>query len=302
MIFNYKNLMLVQICVLGLLSGCASGPETVDNTRANEFSDDSMDVLFATEFPVTSAEDAVLQADLAVKEGKTDQALFYLVRALQFREDNVDVLVRIGDIQMQRKDIVFANRAYMTAKYHDPENSRALEGLGLIYSSAGDDEEAIAHLKLAVMNDESLWRAHNALGVYADKSGDYSTAQRHYNVALAANPDAAYVLNNRGYSKYLAGDAQGAALDFYAAANDQGFVQAWANLGRIYAEEGQYDDAIKTYKLVMNEASAFNNIGSVAIENGDLVRAEHYLSEAIRLSPTYFPSAEENLSHLQQLQ
>jgi Tfp pilus assembly protein PilF len=261
-----------------------------------------MDVLFATEFPVASEEDALFQVDLAVREGDTDQALFYLVRALQFRTDNVDVLLRIGDIQMKRHEVVFATRAYLTANYHDPENSKALEGLGLIYLVAGDDEEALVYLKKAVMNDESLWRAHNALGVYADKSGDYLAAQRHYNLALAANPDAAHVLNNRGYSKYLAGDVQGATQDFYAAANDQGFVQAWANLGRIYAEKGWYDDAIKTYKLVMNEASAFNNIGSVAIENGDLVQAEHYLTEAIRLSPTYFPSAEENLSHLQQLQ
>ena len=302
MTFTYKNLTLIQICVLGLLGGCASSPETVENTLANEFSDDSMDVLFTTEFPVASEEDALLQADIAIKEGETDQALFYLVRALQFRTDNVDVLLQIGDIQMQRQDLVFARHAYLTAKYHDPENGRALEGLGLLYSSAGDDEEAIAHLKLAVINGESHWRAHNALGVYADQSGDYAAAQRHYNRALAVKPDAAYVLNNRGYSKYLAGDAQGAAVDFYAAANDQGFVQAWANLGRIYAEDGQYDDAVKTYRLVMNEASAFNNIGSVAIENGDLVQAKHYLTEAIRLSPTYFPSAEENLSHLQQLQ
>ena len=73
-------------------------------------------------------------------------------------------------------------------------------------------------------------------------------------------------------------------------------------LTRVYAEEGLYRDAIKTYKLVMSEANALNNTGFSAIENGDLVQAEHYLTEAIRLSPTYFPSAEENLSLLQELQ
>ena len=146
MTFTYKKLMLVQICILALLSGCAGSPETIDNTLADEFSDDSMDVLFATEFPVASEEDALFQVDLAVREGDTDQALFYLVRALQFRTDNVDVLLRIGDIQMQRHEVVFATRAYLTANYHDPENSKALEGLGLIYLAAGDDEEAIVHL------------------------------------------------------------------------------------------------------------------------------------------------------------
>jgi Flp pilus assembly protein TadD len=157
-------------------------------------------------------------------------------------------------------------------------------------------------LTSAVANDERLWRAHNALGVYADKAGDYSTALQHYNLALLINPDAAHVLNNRGYSRYLAGDIQGATLDFYEAANDRGFSRAWANLGKIYAEEGLYYDAIKTYKLVMSEANAFNNTGYAAIENGDLTEAEHYLTEAIRLSPTFFPSAEENLLFLQELQ
>ncbi|MCH8059776.1 MAG: Flp pilus assembly protein TadD, partial [Proteobacteria bacterium] len=79
-------------------------------------------------------------------------------------------------------------------------------------------------------------------------------------------------------------------------------LHAWANLGKIYAEEGLYREAIRTYKLVMTEANALNSAGYAAIENGDLMQAKRYLTEAIRLSPTYFPSAEDNLSLLQELQ
>ncbi len=110
------------------------------------------------------------------------------------------------------------------------------------------------------------------------------------------------MLNNRGYSKYLAGDTQGAMRDFYEAANNRGFIKAWANVAKIHAEEGRYQDAIKTYKRVMNEASALNSTGSAAMRNGDFELAEHYLNEAIRLSPTYFPLAEENLVLLQERQ
>jgi len=258
--------------------------------------------LFETKFPVESEEDALTRAEQAIEEGQIDKALFYFVRALQYRPDNVDLLVQIAEIQIRRHEIAFAKRAYLMAQNHDPNRSGALEGLGLIYMDEGKDEEAISNLTSAVANDERLWRAHNALGVYADKAADYSTALEHYDLALSINPEAAHVRNNRGYSKYLAGDIAGAMLDLYTAANDWGFSHAWANLGMIYAEERLYKDAIKTYKLVMSEANALNNTGYSAMENGDLVLAERYLSEAIRLSPTYFPSAVENLTSVQELQ
>ena len=303
MTIRYKKPWLIEISVLVLLSGCASTPDTNSDTVAHKgLNDASMDVLFATEFPVESEEDALTRAEQAIEEGQIDKALFYFVRALQFRPDNVELLVRIAEIQFQRQQIAFAKRAFLMAQYHDPNNSRALEGLGLIYMAEGSDAEAISNFRSAVTNDERLWRAHNALGVYADKAADYSTALEHYDVALSINPEAAHVRNNRGYSKYLAGDIEGAMLDLFTAANDWGFSYAWANLGKIYAEEGLYKDAIKTYKLVMSEANALNNTGYSAMENGDLLLAERYLSEAIRLSPTYFPSAEESLSLLQELQ
>ena len=295
--------LLIEICVLGLLSSCASTPDTgLDRIAQTELNDNSLDVLFATEFPVESEEDALTRAKQALEEGEIDKALFYFVRALQFRPDNVDVLMQIAEIQMRRQDFALAKRAFLITIQHDPNRSGALEGLGLIYMDEGKDEEAINNLTSAVANDEHLWRAHNALGVYADKAADYPTALHHYNLALSINPEAAHVRNNRGYSRYLAGDIEGAMLDLYTAANDWGFLYAWANLGKIYAEKGLYRDAIKTYKLVMSEANALNNTGYSAIENGDLVLAERYLDEAIRLSPTYFPSAEENLSLLQELQ
>ncbi len=300
---RHKKLWLIQISVLVLFSGCASTPDTNSDTVAHKgLNDDSLDVLFATEFPVESEEDALTRAKEAMEGGDTDKALFYFVRALQFRPDNVDVLMQIADIQMRRQDFALAKRAFLITIQHDPNRSGALEGLGLIYMDEGRDEKAISNLTSAVANDEHLWRAHNALGVYADRAADYPTALQHYDLALSINPEAGHVRNNRGYSKYLAGDIEGATLDLYTAANDWGFLHAWANLGKIYAEEGMYRDAIKTYKLVMSEANALNNAGYSAIENGDLVQAERYLNKAIRLSPTYFPSAEENLSLLQELQ
>ena len=157
---------------------------------------------------------------------------------------------------------------------------------------------AIAELSSAAALDDRRWRAHNALGVYSDKSGDYTSAQAHYDLALAQNPAAGQVLNNRGYSKYLAGDLGGAAIDLHAAASEKGFKPAWGNLGLVYASQGLYEDALSAYEEIMGEANAYNNAGQIAMDNGDLEVAKYYLDEAVRLSPTYFPQAEKHLEEL----
>jgi len=299
MTLNYTTLGFKCFCVAFVLTGCASGPVTdVDKQAIAELNDGSFDVLFATEFPVESEADAMARAGQAMREGDLDKALFFYVRALQFRPDNVALMAHIGDAHMRRNDFAMAKRVFLAARSHDPSHAKTLEGLGLIYMKEGKNEQAVAELTLAVATDNQLWRAHGALGVYADKAGEFTTAQTHYDAALSINPKAAHVLNNRGYSKYLAGDNRGAALDFYEAAANQGFEQAWANLGRVYARQGWYDGAIETYKEVMSEAHALNNTARAAINNGDYAQARLFLGEAIRLSPTYFPAAQDNLSSL----
>lgn len=294
---------ITGILMLGVLGGCASTPP-VDSAAqaAGELNDATYDVLFATEFPIDSKEDGLARADRAMQEGEEGKGLFFYIRALQLDPKDVDLLAHIGEIQMRRGNYEMAKRAFLLARSYEPTHAPSREGLGLIFFAEGRHEQAITELQSAVENDEKLWRSHNALGVYADKADNYEIAQRHYDSALAINPDANHVLNNRGYSKFLAGDYQGATLDLYEAASERGFRQAWTNLALVYAKQGWYDDAIKTYKNVMSEAHAYNNAGHAAIENGDFRRAKDYLYEAVRLSPTYFPAAEDNLSLLKSLQ
>jgi Flp pilus assembly protein TadD len=289
------------IVVCWFLAGCAASPVVESSIADDELRNTTMDVMFATKFPVASEEEAIAKATSALRAGETDKALFFYVRALQFNPEDVELLALIGDIHMQRNDLARARRAYEQARSVDPEHARSLEALGLIYMAEGKDEEAIAELSNATALDDSRWRAHNALGVYFDKTGDYASAQYHYDSALAQNPAAGQVLNNRGYSKYLAGDLGGATIDLRTAATERGFELAWANLGLVYASQGRYEDAISAYEEIMGEANAYSNAGQVAMNNGDLGVAEYYFDEAVRLSPTYFPQAEKSLQKLQTL-
>lgn len=289
---------IVACCFLG---GCATSPVVEDTIADEALRNTTMDVMFATKFPVASEEEAILKATNALRTGEVDKALFFYVRALQFNPENVELLALIGDIHMRRNDLARAGRAYADARSIDPDHAHSLEALGLIHMVQGQDHEAIDELTRATALDDRRWRAHNALGVYFDKSGDYARAQSHYDAAIAQNPAAGQVLNNRGYSKYLAGDLGGAAIDLRAAATERGFELAWGNLGLVYASQGRYEEAIAAYEEIMGEANAYNNAGQVAMNNGDFESAKYYFDEAVRLSPTYFPQAEKSLQELQSL-
>jgi len=297
--FHDMKQEIIKFCLLGLLTGCASAPvmENDKNTGA-KLSDGSADVLFATEFPIESAADAVKRADHAMQEGNVEKALFFYVSALDYYPESVKLLANIGEIQYQRHDYAKAKQAFLQVISIEPTHSASLEGLGLVYMADGMNEQAIKELQAALASDDQLWRAHNALGVYADKSNNFAAALDHYDAALSINPDAAHVLNNRGYSRFLAGDFPAATEDLYEAANNQGFPSAWANLAMVYANQGWYDNAISTYQNIMSEAHAYNNTGKIALKNGDFPQATRYLNEAIRRSPTYFPDAQQNLARL----
>jgi len=168
--------------------------------------------------------------------------------------------------------------------------------VGLEYLNLSNDAAARKHLTRAVELDSVRWRAHNGLGVLADREQDYSTAIEHYEVALAANAGSPMLMNNMGYSRYLAGDLDQAARDFYRATElDSDYSPAWANLGLIYARRAWYEDALTILTRVREEPIAYNDVGFIALRNGDFLEAEQMLSEAVRLSPTFYEAANQNL-------
>lgn len=281
-----------------LLSGCATNPEPRADTAGDSLRNKNLDVLFATEFPVASVDEALEIAGQSLAAGDVDKAIFFYVRALQFDTGNARLLTHIGDIHMRRGDTTMARRAFLNAKNQDPDFAPALEALGLIYMQEGRNEDAISELNRAVALDDRRWRAHNALGVYFDKQERHDAAQAHYRIALTINPDAAHVLANIGHSKFRAGDVDAAIADLYSAAYDRGFHAAWGNLAAVYADQGRYDEAVAAFGKVMTDANAFNATGKIAMENGDHRQAFILLSEAVSNSTTYFPEAEERLKKL----
>jgi tetratricopeptide (TPR) repeat protein len=98
----------------------------------------------------------------------------------------------------------------------------AARGLGTAYQQAGRAADARAAFERALRrqnNARGLQTIYNNLGTLAMFDGDYGAAQRHYQAALAVNPDGADTLFNLGLAVLHGGgvsrDAAQAALPYY---------------------------------------------------------------------------------------
>ena len=289
------------LLICGLLQACAgSQVRNADDALADSVSKENLDLVFATEFPVASKQEAIARSNAAYRDGDLDKALFYSVKALRFDAADVDVLMRIANLHMRQGNSRLAARAFNLALQQEPTHAGALQGLGLLYFEAGNAEKAQENLEQAVAGDASLWQSWNILGVLADERREYAKAANYYENAMEAQPNAVSVRINRGWSLYLAGDLEAAARELFEVATASDHPTAWRNLGMAYARLGWYQESIDVFRKVEDDARAYNRAGEIALKNRDFDIADDYFSEALRQSPIYFAEAEQNLARLQQ--
>jgi Flp pilus assembly protein TadD len=246
----------------------------------------------------TAAEARVL-AEEARGKGDAETALRMYVEVAELDSSDADAFYQIGAIYEGRHDAVRAVRAYTRAVQIDPNHGAALTALGLIYFADHQLADARTLLERAAAAAPGDWRSRNALGLIADVDGRHEAAVEHYAAALAASPGNPTILNNRGYSAYLAGDLAAAEADFKAAlVVDEHYQKAWQNLGLVYARRGDYEQALRILQRVVSPYVAANDVGYIAMLSGDYDRAQTLFDDAIRLSPRYYATANENVAEL----
>jgi Flp pilus assembly protein TadD len=182
---GFKLVLLLAVAIS--VTGCASAPQAPKAATLDDLRSTRTDLKYATEFPVTD---------------KTDAMLFFYVRALQFDSQDADLLAEIGKIHHAQNRPEMAVRAFSMALHIEPDNLASLEGRGLIYLANDRNALAEADLRHAVSIAADSWRAHNGLGILANRRGEHLLAAVHYDAALEIVPESAIVLNNRGYSNF----------------------------------------------------------------------------------------------------
>ncbi len=297
------RLMASATLVTMLIAGCASQAALDDDAAsqkgsratAGELYEGEPAVMHATEYPVASAAEGIARGDAAWRKGDLDLAVYLYVQSLAYDASNSEPLLRIGAIHERRGNKALAEKAFEMALKIDPDNPAINERLGLLYLQGGRSA-AVPLLEHALDEDPRRWQSHNGLGIAADRNKDFAAAISHYDAALALEPRATITVNNRGYSRYLAGDFAGAEDDFRRALQMSPLTGTWTNLGRAQARQGNYADALESLLKEHDAPNAYNLLGEVAMESGDFIAARSYFSQAISASPRYFKAAQDNLA------
>jgi Flp pilus assembly protein TadD len=240
-------------------------------------------------------EEMLAAGDSAARQGDFRAALVLYDQALDAKE-SAEVWFRLGAAHQQLGQTDAAAHAFGRVVALDPTDAAGYEAAGLIHLREGRIEQAKPLLRRAVELDETRWQAHNGLGVLADIEQATSEAVAYYQAALAVRPGSAMLLNNIGYSNYLAGNYAAAIRHFELALTYDTYEPAILNLGLVYARQGLYGLAVDTLTRVMDRSQACNDVGFIALNNGHYQTAQELLQEAIRLSPVHYETAQRNLA------
>jgi Flp pilus assembly protein TadD len=232
-------------------------------------------------------EEVVTEADEAFRSGDHEAAAILYQIAIG-QEPSADLWYRLGLSNVQLGHGAQALYCFAKAQDLDPDHEGALERLSLYYTAEGDLDQAYKYLDRLVVVAPENWKAHNALGVLADRQRDFNRARSHYIEALKLRPDLAIVWNNLGYSVYLMDDFEAAIKYMERALElDPSHQPARKNLALVYVRQGQFQQALDTFLKVGDIAHAYTQVGYLAYKTGQNEEAEQLLLEAIRQSPTY---------------
>jgi Tfp pilus assembly protein PilF len=140
-----------------------------------------------------------------------------------------------------------ATRTKSERKENSPGSAREHLDAGREFLLAGNYNDAISELSLAVSLDSKLTEAHNLLGVAYDKKGFADRAKDSFERAVKLEEDAE-TLNNLGFSLYQNGNYRAAVDRLKRAAKlaptDERILN---NLGLAYCRLGKIDEAYKAF-------------------------------------------------------
>jgi Flp pilus assembly protein TadD len=266
--------ILIGMCAVLFAAGCAShGPAA----------------------PIPPASETVAAGDQASQRGDYKTALLLYSRALE-SQPSTELWLRIAAAHSARGDRSAAAEAFRSILELDPDHALALESLGLLYVQQRRVELARIHLERALQTQRSSWRTYNGLGVLADIDGDHGGAMSLYEQALAKRPDSMVILNNIGYSLFLADRLDDAEATFKRILERSTYEPSVMNLALVYGSRGEYRRAVAMLSDVLTPSAAYNDVGFVAMANGHFDDADWLFAKAIRLSPVHYGVAQKNLA------
>ncbi len=197
-------------------------------------------------------------SDLYFYTNKTGNSKKALEKALELDEKNIDALLKLAElylyVQKNDRSIEYINKALKIDQY----NAKAYFMKGMNYKDVRDTAKAISSMQTAVEQDQHYYHAYMQLGIL-------TAAQR--------NPMAVQFYKN-------------------AIRIQPNSTEAWYAIGKFYQDMGDWENAIVTYKALINADAqnkyALYNTGVIYLLQLKQYKLAHeQFTEAIRIDPEY---------------
>ncbi|XP_013776263.2 transmembrane and TPR repeat-containing protein 2-like isoform X1 [Limulus polyphemus] len=186
---------------------------------------------------------------------------------------------------------------------------KAYGNLANILSAQGKKTKAEWAYRKALTYRSNMADVHYNLGILLQEQGRFEEALQSYKVAIQFRPRLAMAHLNMGLVLGILGRKE-EAIEVYrhcAQLDSAGLkdpkkhestkISALFNLGRLYADEGKYHEAIDVYQEAMHKMpdhyqpqSLYNMLGEAFFKLGKFVDAEQWYKEALRVKPDHVPA------------
>ena len=172
-----------------------------------------------------------------------------------------------------------------------PDLAGAHNNLGVFYSRLGDWNKASGEYRRALELDQGAYEAHKNLGLLYAQQGLLDEAHAHYQQAIDNKPEYVEALNSQGLVFMQLGQVDKAQQRFMEALAEFEYAPAYNNLGTAYLRDKNYMAAIRAYKQAIaldgNNATHHFNLGLAFQKAVQNEGAVQAFDQAIALQPSY---------------
>jgi tetratricopeptide (TPR) repeat protein len=241
-------------------------------------------------------------------EKRYDQALAEYSTALDLAQrahprdskTESELHARRGNVKMMSQQLEAARADFLQALEVNPRSGPAYSYLGTLYEKERRGDLAVQMFKRAIeINPWDVVSIHN-LGLAYLNSGRLDEAIAQLNRTLELAPEHAAAHNNLAYIYGTQGkrdrmEAEVKKAIFY----DPDGTSARYNLASLYLDTGRTEEAIAQYRAITERApreagNAYNQLGVLCAEKGDLKQAIENWQKALEIDP-HDPNALANM-------
>jgi Flp pilus assembly protein TadD len=194
-----------------------------------------------------------------LRNGDLDQADGEFRKALRLDENNSEALLNLASIQSARGRRGDAELLIKRALQVDPNSVGALSQLAEIERDKGNLDEAVRLFEEALAINDAMPFLHLGYGDVLQRSGRFAEAEAAFRLVLQLDPDS------------------------FKAHYDLGVT--YGNQGRIGEARAEYERALEIQPNNPEVGLVYNNLGAIALEEGDLGTAQDHFEKAVAAAP-----------------